>query len=866
MNYSQPRSQFTECDREAIHHIAAVQDFGALIAVNSDWVIAQRSVNCASMLDLDALPQVGARLSDHFTPNAMDTLKAALARQSGEDTVERVFGLRLVRGGQLFDCALHASGNHLIIEFEPHAEAEYADHLALIGPVLTQLEPIRDLKTLFDTGATLVRQMLGYDRVMVYKFHRDESGEVIAEDRRDDLEPFRGLRYPRADIPQQARELFRRNRFRVIADMDAEPVPIEPATSMYGEPLDLSMSVLRSHSAMHVQYMRNMGVQASLTIAIVRQGRLWGMFSCHHTEPKLPAYSLRTVAEMFSQMFSLMLDRILIARTDEQNARGRKLHDQLMLRFADGDSLANSLPMLDDVLQQVIPHDGASVLTGDHYRARGAAPNHEQFMALAPILSSAPTSQIIATSELKAQIGDAAEFGDIAAGALVLPVSRSPRDYLVLWRKPLTQVVTWAGDPTKTTAEPGQRLHPRGSFAAWEESVEGRSEEWSDDEIQIAESLRVTLLEVILRMTDETAQERARAQEQQELLIAELNHRVRNILNLIRGLVSQSQDEAMSVSNFAAIIGGRISALASAHDNITRENWAPAPLSALFDTELGAYLSEKRGRFTLIGDDVLIRPEAYTVLALVVHELVTNSAKYGCLCDSSGQLTVKLKRNGFGDLEIKWQERGGPPVKPPTRRGFGSTIIERSIPHELKGDAILRFKLSGLEADFTIPARFVDSNIVTPLENAEQLAANDTGPETEVDTVDEVSLPEHVLIVEDSMIIALDTEENLKRLGVKSVRVEGNVAGALTAIAAKEPDFAIIDFNLGTESSEPVARELKERGVRFVLATGYAEMANEVEELGADALLRKPYDRDDLEKALKAGRADTASVKTAQDG
>ncbi|MBD2842840.1 HWE histidine kinase domain-containing protein [Erythrobacter rubeus] len=866
MNYNQPSSHFTECDREAIHHIAAVQDFGALIAVNSDWVIAQRSVNCAAMLDLEELPRVGERLSDHFTPNAMDTLKEALARQSGEDAVERIFGLRLVRGGHLFDCALHASGNNLIIEFEPHAETEYADHLALIGPVLTRLEPIRDLQTLFDTGATLVRQMLGYDRVMVYKFHRDESGEVIAEDRRDDLEPFLGLRYPKADIPQQARELFRRNRFRIIADMDADPIPIEPAASMYGEPLDLSMSVLRSHSSMHVEYMRNMGVQASLTIAIVRQGRLWGMFSCHHTEPRLPAYSLRTVAEMFSQMFSLMLDRILIARSDAQNARGRKLHDQLMLRFADGDSLANSLPMLDDLLQDIIPHDGASVLTGNDYRARGSAPTQDQFMALAPVLSSAPTSQIIATSELKEHIGDAARFGDTAAGALVLPISRSPRDYLVLWRKPLTQIVTWAGDPSKSTAKPGERLHPRGSFAAWEESVEGKSEEWSDDEIQIAESLRVTLLEVILRMTDETAQERARAQEQQELLIAELNHRVRNILNLIRGLVSQSQDEAMSVANFAAIIGGRISALASAHDNITRENWAPARLSALFDTELGAYISEKKGRFSLIGEDVLIRPEAYTVLALVVHELVTNSAKYGCLCDSSGQLSVTLKRNGFGDLEIKWQERGGPPVKPPTRRGFGSTIIERSIPHELKGDAILRFKLSGLEADFTIPARFVASAVGEPPEKAEPCAANDTGSEQEAGSADTVPLPNHVLIVEDSMIIALDTEENLKRLGVKSVRVEGNVAGALTAIEAKEPDFAIVDFNLGSESSEPVTRELKERGVRFVLATGYAEMANEIEEFGAQALLRKPYDRDDLEEALKATRPQDETVRTARDG
>ncbi len=851
MNSPQHPDDLTECDREPIHLIPAVQPIGALIALNGDWVIAQRSVNCAAMLGLDANPSPGTALGMIFQPRAIETLREALKRIDSEDQVERIFALRLTANGELFDCAIHPTGGKIVIEMEPHAGAEYADHLSLIGPVLSQLEPIRDLQPLCDTAAVLVRRMLGYDRVMIYRFHPDESGEVIAEDRRDDLEPYIGLRYPRADIPQQARELFRRNTVRIIGDMAAEPVPIEPVVSIDGKPLDLSMSVLRAHSRMHVEYMKNMGVEASMAIAIVRQGRLWGMISCHHSSPKTPPYSLRTVAEMVSQMFSMMLDRLLIRRSEELRRQGRQLHDRLMQRLAGGTSLADGLPMLDDLLQDVIPHDGASVLINGEYRSRGAAPSEEQFKALVPALESAPVSTILATASLSELEPAAHVFADTAPGALIMPISRSPRDFLLLWREPVAQTVTWAGDPTKAVAPPGERLQPRGSFAAWKVTVRDRSEEWSEDDIHIAEGLRVTLLEDVLRMTDEVARERARAREQQELLIAELNHRVRNILNLIRSLVAQSQHDAISVEGFASIIGGRIAALASAHDNITRENWSPAPLSALFETELAAYLNEKRERFVLSGEEVLVKPEAYTVLALVVHELVTNSAKYGSLCDRSGSLAVALERNRAGDLEIRWREAGGPPVKAPKRRGFGSTIIERSIPHELRGEANVRFKLTGLEADFLIPDRYIVSMPEDGLVGRSN--ASSGGPGDQPDSA--ISLPQRVLVVEDSMIIALDTEENLKQMGVPSVTVAGSVMAALEAIKQRPPDFAIVDFNLGDESSAPVAKALRDKKVPFVLATGYAQLGDQVEELGARSLLHKPYGRSEIEELLASTNA-----------
>jgi light-regulated signal transduction histidine kinase (bacteriophytochrome) len=848
MNLHQRNDTLTECDREAIHHIAAIQSFGGLIAVDAGGCVAHASANVAERLGLAKAPETGTPLADIIAPEARAAIEQALASLTGIDPPERRFGVDLTGQHQFFDCAVHKVDGLSIIEFEPHARNEFADHVSMIVPVIAQLEQAVSVGALCDTAARLVRQMTGYDRVMIYRFHPDESGEVIAEDRDDALEPFQGLRYPAADIPQQARELFRRNRFRIIADMDSEAVPIIPALGANESPLDLSMSMLRSHSKMHLAYMRNMGVGASLAIAIVRHDRLWGMISCHHREPRLPPYSLRTVAELLSQTFSLMLDRILVAQAEALRGRARQLNDRLLLRLAGGVTLADSLPMIEELLRGTIPHDGISLFADGEYRASGDAPEEAEFRAIAPLLASTLGGATHSSTRLADQIPDAAGFAHRAAGALVLPLSRGTRDALVLWRKPLDRVISWAGDPAKAAARPGELLQPRASFAAWVETVRGHSGEWSADECEIAARLRRTLIEVILRMSEDLTRERARAADQQDLLIAELNHRVRNILGLIRALVSQSQGEALSVPGFAAIIGGRIAALAAAHDNITAKNWGPASLARLIEAELAPYCGTNRARFRLIGEDVLVAPEAYTILALVVHELATNSAKYGSLSAHAGTVEVTIARTAFGDLALRWREAGGPPVTAPTRYGFGSTIITRSVPHDLQGEADVRYKLAGVEADFLVPARFL---------TAAQAGARSIAPRP-ADPVRALSglpagHPARVLVVEDSIIIALDTEENLKRLGVAEVRLESSVTGALAAIAEARPDFAIIDFNLGGESSEPIAAALREAGVRFVLATGYAEAGASFERLGADAVLRKPYGMTEIERLLWAG-------------
>ena len=835
----------SNCDREPIHQLGRIQAFGALIAVNADWFAAHLSTNLEDIFGAGRTLEIGDRLSSLFARPALEELRSSAAALSGKDQVERLFGIDLFDDGTLYDCALHSSGANTVIEVERHAKDDLNRQLALLRPIMARLEKYTDVQDLADEAARQLRHSLQIDRVMVYRFREDLSGEVIAEAAREDLEKFHGLRYPKSDIPNQARALYLRNRFRIIADVDAEPVGIDPGVSFDGEPLDLSMSTLRAVSPIHIEYLKNMGVGASLSISIIIGGKLWGLFACHHYGPKLLPYSQRTAAELFSELFSLMLDRTLSRQIAERREMGREVHSRLMRDIAAGTPLSASLPMIEPVIQQVIPHDGVSIFVEDIYDSRGSAPNEEEFRAIVASLNGAATSRLLSSEAIAERLPRAMRFADRAAGALVIPVSRTPRDYLILWRKPLTQTVTWAGNPEKPveSGPHGDRLTPRKSFEAWQETVEGRAEKWSQAELEIAEGLRVTLLEVILRLTDEAVAERAKAQEQQELLIAELNHRVRNILNLIRGLINQSKNDAQDIRTFVDIVGGRVSSLASAHDNITKGNWSHAPFSELIETEANAYLSGKKDRLDLKGPEAMIAPEAYTVMALVIHEMITNSAKYGSLSDQSGKLEVEVSRDAEDNFCLDWRESGGPPVKPPKRRGFGSTIIERSLPYELEGTAEIHYRLEGVEARFCIPARFVQWRA-----RAEGEGRSSQAKKTMDDKLENV--PDSVLLVEDSMIIALDAEDCLKELGVEKVRVESTVAAALDALAKSPPALAILDYNLGKENSEPVAEKLRELGVPFWLATGYGEMENRLAELGASGLLTKPYGKDELVEVL----------------
>ncbi|WP_084395638.1 HWE histidine kinase domain-containing protein [Henriciella aquimarina] len=845
----------TNCDREPIHLLGHVQQFGCLIAVNADWIVCYVSRNVTDFLGLDAEEMIGNPIRDYFSEAALHELRGRVQQLDSEDAVERLFGLQLREADeQAFNAGVHISGRNIVIELEPHEASHRTDYTSLVRPMIDRLRKARSIDQLCQLAARQLKALTGFDRVMVYRFAEDQSGEVIAESVSPNIDSFKGLRYPATDIPQQARELYRRNLLRIISDVNGEVSPIIPARGPEGDLLDLSMSGLRAVSPIHIEYLQNMGVEASMSVSILRRGKLWGLFACHHYSPRVLSYDVRSAADLFAQMFSFVLDQLSNDVVHEQQERTQRLHDQLMSQLAGGQSIKDHFPAITDALSSVIPNDGVAAWVDGEFLSSGTTPDAAAFMEIVRFLNTTAGSRVYATEKLGEVHPPAKAYVDRAAGLLALPVSRVPRDYIVLFRQEITKKVNWAGNPEKpaTLGPNGARLTPRKSFEAWQETVHGQSAPWTDTEVSAAEQLRVTLLEVVLRMSETVSQERIRANERQELLIAELNHRVRNILNLISGVVAQSTQDARSVSDYAKVVSGRIQALARAHDQITEKNWAPSSLRALIFTELDAYFGPKSNRAIIQGGDALLEPAAFSTLALVMHELATNSAKYGALSDSSGKIEVTIDQTPNGGVSLTWRERGGPPVQAPARQGFGSTIIEKSIPYELGGSADVRFQLTGLEADFTVPNAFVQSFIEVE-EDSPEAARHPKASRTDG------LLSGPVLVLEDNMIIAMNAEGLVMEAGASSVSICASVEQALEAIREQDFTIALLDVNLGKETSEPVADALVERGVPFVFATGYGDGSALAARFPNVPILSKPYRgetlTDKLEAALQLARA-----------
>ncbi|MBR0967636.1 GAF domain-containing protein [Bradyrhizobium diazoefficiens] len=832
----------TNCDREPIHIPGSVQPFGFLLTLLSDFTICMASDNAGSFLGVDMSDLLRRPIADVFSPAAIEIIRNRVDQLSGPDATERVFGVEIQPGKPLYDLSIHFSGVYLVVEAEPSVIEPDVNSGELVRLMLERVRKTRGMTELAREAARQLKVLTGFDRVMVYQFHPDGSGEVIAEAAEAGLERFLGLHYPASDIPRQARILYERNWLRIIADIDAKPAALLSVATHNAGLLDLSMSVLRSVSPIHIEYLRNMGVDASMSVSILRDGKLWGLFACHHYAPRYISFEKRTASELFGQMFSWIVEGRERESGVVYEARAHKVQERLIETAAAHENSRRAIVDFVGDYRRMIECDGVAVWSDNRITLDGETPTEEEVKELVTFINRTSPGRIFASAEIAKVYPAGESFHDRAAGFLAIPISRTPRDCLIFFRREVLRSVNWAGAPEKVYEEGpnGPRLTPRKSFELWQQTVAGQSKPWSAADIRIAESLRVTLLEVILQLSDIAARERRGAQERQELMIAELNHRVRNILSLVRALVAQSKDTARNVEEFASVLGGRIQALARAHDQITNLNWAPVALRALIESEAGAYLGARADRVKIDGPDVALDPRAFATLALVVHEMMTNSAKYGALADSTGQVEVVWRIDPNASLEIEWKESGGPPVQPPSRRGFGTTIIERSVPFDLKGEAEIRFDLLGVQAKFIIPPNFVE--LVTAIAGAAMRAEEQQSTRHR--------LSDTALIVEDNLIIAMAAEVILLDLGARQVDTAASVDQALRAIERARPSFALLDLNLGNESSIRVAQKLKDIGVPFIFATGYGERAPIPADFASAPVVQKPYTLEVVEHAL----------------
>jgi light-regulated signal transduction histidine kinase (bacteriophytochrome) len=836
----------TNCDREPIHIPGSIQPQGCLLACDLAFTVIQRhSVNASEVLANPIADLNGHPVDSVIGREAAHTISNALMQWRHPSRPALLNAMPI--GSSIFDVAAHRGKREIIVEIEPADATESDRPLHLSRTLISRLKDLGGFDAMIERTPRLVRSLLGYDRVMIYRFAHDGSGQVVSEAKRADLESFLGQHFPASDIPTQARALYLKNSIRRIADISAPSVAIEPAVNAFGEVLDLSFAHLRSVSPIHCEYLRNMGVAASMSISIIVGGELWGLIACHNYSPLSLPMPQRIAAEMFGDYFSLNLEAMHQRERLEAALRARRTLDDILLEVSYRDDLSSFLADRIDTFAALLPCDGVGIWLNGTWNGHGSVPPRAAIPGLARLVVGSAEGRVWATHQLSVHLPEAAEYAADVSGVLAVPLSQMPRDYLFFFRKEVIETVNWAGDPNKsyTTGPLGDRLTPRSSFAIWKQTVERQSLPWSTADRDSAEAARTALLEVLMRQNEILAAERRQADVRQKILNDELNHRVKNILALIKSLIKQTGGTDRSLQDYVASLKGRVMALSFAHDQVVRSDGG-GDLRGLLDAELSPYRGEQR-TVTLDGPDIALDARAYSVMALVLHEMATNAAKYGALSAGDGVVEVRWQLTDDRACELLWTESRGPPVSPPNHRGFGTVLVDRSLPYDLGGESELSFEPEGVRARFLIPSTFVSVRSGPPRVRQEQHITT-PDPKSAVDGL-------RILLVEDQLIIALEVEAVLSENGASSVVTAATAAEAMRTLTNGRPDLAVLDVNLGIGSSIPVARELARLGIPFIFATGYGDSTQIPSDLKSQPVLRKPYEATHLLDALAKLRA-----------
>jgi light-regulated signal transduction histidine kinase (bacteriophytochrome) len=467
------------CEHEQIHIPGSIQPHGALlIADPASLEIVQASRNASALLSENG-NLVGDSLAEAFGDDLI-----ALVRQAEAAESDQLVHGTIRRHDTRFVVSLHSIGRQgVAIELEVAPQTP-PDRMSALSAVLDHVSTALSLERLCSGFAQLFRSISGYDRVMVYRFDPDGHGEVFAEDRREDLEPFLGNHYPASDIPQRARRLYIRNRVRILGDVDGHAQPVEPALSpLDGEALDMSMCVLRSQSPIHLQYLRNMGVAATLVSSIMVGGRLWGLVACHHYAPRVPAPELRSLTELLSEMLGVRISALASLERIHAELRVRSLEQRMAQAVSDEGEWRR--PLLDDpaILLSPVRATGAALLCDGEVFTVGDVPATRDIKALARrLLSEAREDDVYTTSSVARDQPDFAHLEPDAAGIMASRLSVSDADWIFWFRPEQVHTVTWGGDPGEAiiAADDLKSLTPRRSFAAWHQVVEGTSAPWSE--------------------------------------------------------------------------------------------------------------------------------------------------------------------------------------------------------------------------------------------------------------------------------------------------------------------------------------------------------------------------------------------------
>lgn len=488
----------TNCDKEPIHLIGQVQAYGMLLVLrSSDFMMMRASANVFEFF---------SRKREAFNTWTLDDLfGAAEGHRLREHVVaENTTTLEVIISDAHYIIIPHYTDSLIYIELEPlNVRTDPRLGQQQLTEIITKLSEATAAQEMCDIAAALVKEFLDYDRVMVYQFDERWNGQIVAETREKELDSWLGMHYPATDIPQQARALFLKQGVRIISDVKAPSVAILPEEENSIHPLDLSKCETRASSPIHIEYLNNMKVGATLTAAIVSNGRLWGLIACHHYTPKFVTYyqrlSIKFLTQVFSTQLSLRSSNEVLALINQTAT----IRSTLVNQMSDGWNIHAGLTKKETSILAVTKATGAAVWLDGQLSTVGETPDNEEIIALIQWINKHCTDDYYSTRALSKEYERSLAFAKIASGILYIPITSGKEDGLIWFKPELKQTISWGGNPSKALHTDKKRISPRLSFERWNEEQTETSLAWQDYEVSSVIALRDQIKEIIIKKYDE---------------------------------------------------------------------------------------------------------------------------------------------------------------------------------------------------------------------------------------------------------------------------------------------------------------------------------------------------------------------------
>lgn len=635
------------CELEPIHIPGQIQSHGFLLVVDNDSTIKFISENATSFLYTPASSLLNKPLSN---------FEALINNQMQPDFITEL--LSFGKSGQKFDqtnpfefeisgfpfyLVISRSDEYYLLEIEPAGSTATLDIQNQIGRSIAGMLGDKSLKNLLNNAAEQVKNIIHFDRVMIYRFAEDGHGEVVAEARKEHLTSWLGLHYPSSDIPQQARNLYKLNLTRLIANVEETPSKI---IAVSDHKLDLTHSQLRAVSPIHIQYLKNMGVASSFSISLLYKGELWGLIACHNYTPQFIDFKSRESAKLIGQILSSALE----FRQDEETQQLKDNYsqglDKLSRYLNQSESIEEALTQHPVNLLNIINATGAVLFYNQKATKLGITPDDSQLKNLLYWAHDHVTEPVYQTDSLSSVYPEAASYTGTASGMVICVLSKELREYMIWFKRELIQTINWAGNPEKPFeySDNGMmQISPRHSFEVWSQTVAGKSEKWSQEEIRSIRQLREEIAYVTMLKADavRAMNEKLRlAYEELDTFSYTISHDLKNPLAMIKSytqLLTRDQTIGHQGLNFLTRIGNGADRMNSMitevldYSRIGRSELQYRPVdirSVLLDIteDLKAIYSSADLNIT-IGDTPEVQGDK-TMLFQVFSNLIGNAVKY----------------------------------------------------------------------------------------------------------------------------------------------------------------------------------------------------------------------------------------------